>query len=377
MFRSSQFPAWVCPIRSSLLLRESCLFTSSEHATSGQQGGRHVKDRRYEQTSGSKDGSLSPSKTLHYTAQLSSISSGKDKYHLTDFPAENRQSKVNSSSPHQCLQVFAKTKQVLDCLINRTFYQQWRRPWGFSQSSLSCINKTPCNFLQIHQHHRWLSANPFSLTTWISGRFPWKSEPFSPSIHQSRAVHQAAPRVTDTWRDCLSPENESRCRQSLESNWKLYEMNKVRKGASQVQGQNQGKWASILVSLCSVEGEPAFLFTLRSSTLKGRHKGDVRLVKDGSHLHCYLELLFRVVCVVPFLYYSCIYLLLKFCWWKERSSRQRCGGHSIAGSPRGAWHQCGNRQGLGHHEASAGHGELDCFFSGFEPMMLIFKCRLS
>ncbi|KAM6933931.1 mitochondrial coenzyme A diphosphatase NUDT8 [Xenentodon cancila] len=52
-------------------------------------------------------------------------------------------------------------------------------------------------------------------------------------------------------------------------------MNKVRKGASQVQGKNQGKWASILVSLCSVKGEPAFLFTLRSSTLKDRHKGDV------------------------------------------------------------------------------------------------------
>lgn len=29
------------------------------------------------------------------------------------------------------------------------------------------------------------------------------------------------------------------------------------------------------MSLCSVEAEPAFLFTLRSSTLKGRHKGDV------------------------------------------------------------------------------------------------------
>lgn len=56
---------------------------------------------------------------------------------------------------------------------------------------------------------------------------------------------------------------------------KLYEVDKGKKEASQSQGKNQGRWASVLVSLCSVEGEPAFLFTLRSSTLKGRHKGDV------------------------------------------------------------------------------------------------------
>uniref|UniRef100_A0A3Q3BRI6 Nudix hydrolase 8 n=1 Tax=Kryptolebias marmoratus TaxID=37003 RepID=A0A3Q3BRI6_KRYMA len=59
--------------------------------------------------------------------------------------------------------------------------------------------------------------------------------------------------------DCLSLENEARCRQKL----------------AQTQGTNRGRWAAILVSLCSVEGEPAFLFTLRSSTLRGKHKGDV------------------------------------------------------------------------------------------------------
>lgn len=57
-------------------------------------------------------------------------------------------------------------------------------------------------------------------------------------------------------------------------NLKLYEMDKGRKGAGLSQTKKQ--WASVLVSLCSVAGEPAFLFTLRSSTLKGRHKGDVR-----------------------------------------------------------------------------------------------------
>ncbi|MEQ2180549.1 hypothetical protein GOODEAATRI_002269 [Goodea atripinnis] len=95
------------------------------------------------------------------------------------------------------------------------------------------------------------------------------------SAHQIRTVHQAVPRVADTWRDCMSPENENRCRQVLQANWKLYDMEKVRTGARQTQGKNKGKWASILVSLCYNEGGPAFLFTLRSSTLKGRHKGDV------------------------------------------------------------------------------------------------------
>lgn len=56
---------------------------------------------------------------------------------------------------------------------------------------------------------------------------------------------------------------------------KFYEKEKGGKGASQSSGKNQRRWASILVCLCSVEGEPSFLFTLRSSTLKGRHKGDV------------------------------------------------------------------------------------------------------
>ncbi|KAK7882834.1 hypothetical protein WMY93_029008 [Mugilogobius chulae] len=40
-------------------------------------------------------------------------------------------------------------------------------------------------------------------------------------------------------------------------------------------GKKPARWASVLVCLCSVEDEPAFLFTLRSSTLQGRHKGDV------------------------------------------------------------------------------------------------------
>ncbi|CAI9535601.1 unnamed protein product [Staurois parvus] len=33
--------------------------------------------------------------------------------------------------------------------------------------------------------------------------------------------------------------------------------------------------AGVLVTLCTFHGAPAFLYTLRSSKLKGRHKGDI------------------------------------------------------------------------------------------------------
>ncbi|XP_062407715.1 nucleoside diphosphate-linked moiety X motif 8 isoform X2 [Sardina pilchardus] len=62
---------------------------------------------------------------------------------------------------------------------------------------------------------------------------------------------------------CLSVENEARCRKRLESNAALYQKEKGK------------SWAAVLVCLCTDGGEPAFLFTLRSSKLKGRHKGDV------------------------------------------------------------------------------------------------------
>ncbi|CAL8337062.1 unnamed protein product [Boreogadus saida] len=88
---------------------------------------------------------------------------------------------------------------------------------------------------------------------------------------QSRGLHQACPRQAAAPGHCLSPENEQRCRGSLGRNLKLYEAGR---GLAQAHGKSQGRWASILVTLCSVQGEPAFLFTLRSSKLK-RNKGDV------------------------------------------------------------------------------------------------------
>ncbi|MFT7803511.1 hypothetical protein Z043-114396 [Arapaima gigas] len=86
---------------------------------------------------------------------------------------------------------------------------------------------------------------------------------------QSRWLHQGAAVPVRTTpgrmalRHCLSAENEVRCRRSLEANMSLY------------QKEDQRRWAAVLVSLCVENGEPAFLFTLRSSTLRGRHKGDV------------------------------------------------------------------------------------------------------
>ncbi|XP_044278670.1 nucleoside diphosphate-linked moiety X motif 8 isoform X2 [Varanus komodoensis] len=59
----------------------------------------------------------------------------------------------------------------------------------------------------------------------------------------------------------LSWENEQRCRGLLKASTNRYRQEEVS--------------AAVLVSLCSVAGDPAFLYTLRSHTLTGVHKGDV------------------------------------------------------------------------------------------------------
>ncbi|XP_037632061.1 nucleoside diphosphate-linked moiety X motif 8 [Sebastes umbrosus] len=298
MFRGHQVLVGSCPLRPLLLLRESHLSAFSERTAAGWQAARDVKRRRYEGIRGSKEGSSFSGETESRSTQLSLFKCDNQKLREASF--QNLSSKKDILSSHRHLpqvSASAKARQASDswkcavvkdagqnlkavstyrdCLINTTCLQPWRRrPWDTCQPSLTY--KTQCNLLQSHLYCRQHFVRPFSSTThtpWILNHF--RQRPCSLSSHKTRAAHQAAPRVSDGWRDCLSLENENRCRQSLGPNLKLYEVDKGRRGASQSQGKNQGRWASVLVSLCSVEGEPAFLFTLRSSTLKGRHKGDV------------------------------------------------------------------------------------------------------
>ncbi|XP_076592025.1 mitochondrial coenzyme A diphosphatase NUDT8 isoform X3 [Chaetodon auriga] len=297
MFRVPQILS--CPIRPLLLLRESHLAAFPEHTWVGWQAARSAKKRRYDGIHGSKEGSSLSTETASCSTQLSLLSLDCDNQHLSEASYQNLESKSILSSRHQPPQIpaSAKAKQISDswkctvvedlgqnlpavstdqdCFSHITCLQPWRRPCDICHPSLSFTNKT---HLVSHLYHREQIITSFRLSThmpWILNHFHSKPQSSSITFHQTRAVHQAAPHTAGAWRDCLSPENESRCRQSLSPNLKLYEVDNGRMGVSQSQGKNQAKWASVLVCLCSVEDEPAFLFTLRSSALKGRHKGDV------------------------------------------------------------------------------------------------------
>lgn len=295
MFRSPQFLIWTCPRRQILVLRESHLSAFSEHTGFGWLLARRLKDRKYEaKCERSKDGLPLCTRTARFSTQLSSYKSVRPTCQPRGHLAENL-SKVTLRYHQHYTQVSAETKQVSylistfwSCLFNRTVLQSHRGPWDLSQAPLSCVNMNQCNFL----HNGPNSFRPLGLSVQnplILNILQCKQSP-SPSLRLIQTVHQAVPRVTDAFRDCLSLENETRCRLKLVPNWNLYDMDKVIKGANQTQGTNRGRWAAILVSLCCVEGEPAFLFTLRSSTLRGKHKGDVRLVEGCKQTYNYLGL---------------------------------------------------------------------------------------
>lgn len=243
MLRAPQMLTCSCSLRPLLLLKESHTVACSEPFRAAWRDGRAVKDWSYDKSQGSKEGTSLSTENLSYP---------------TCKPL------LNSESLSQSL----KAVNSLDYFINGTCFPSRRRLWDTRPTSLSLTTKTGCNFQRLH------FVRDFSLSAqqpWMFDRFRRKS---TVCLRLTRAASRAEPRVTGAWRDCLSPENESRCRQRLASNLKFYEENKGRQWMSG--GKNQAKWASVLVALCSVEGEPAFLFTLRSSKLKGRHKGDVR-----------------------------------------------------------------------------------------------------
>ncbi|XP_031716400.1 mitochondrial coenzyme A diphosphatase NUDT8 [Anarrhichthys ocellatus] len=278
MFRAPQILIWSCPLRPLLLLRECHLSGFSKHAAAGWQGARDGKRRRYDGLPGSKERS---SETGPCATQLSLFNSNCDNPKQREALSQNFPSKATLSSYQHLPQVPASAnpkavRTYRDCLINTTCLQPWRRPWDICQPSHGSTCKTRCNLLQSRSYCRQHSIRPFSSSTrapWILNHFLSRRQPSSLSCQKNRAVHQAAAHEVDGWRECLSLQNENRCRQSLGPNLKLYEAGK--KGATESQGKSQGRWASVLVSLCSNQGEPAVLFTLRSSTLKGRHKGDV------------------------------------------------------------------------------------------------------
>lgn len=271
MLRSYRILTWSCPRILLQQQRHSHLSAFCEFTCAGWRGASHEKVNGR----GSREDGAS-TETAHCSSPLSSFSF---RYKLREAPLENLPKAVLLSHHQHHLFASTKTKQVgnpmdtyWDFLIKISCLQHQRRSWDFCQSSLSCTSKTQSSLLLSRLSHRRDFARRLSL----SAHIPWimKNTPSRlqfPSLHQTIATHQAAACVSDTWRDCLSPENENRCRQCLRPNLELYELQRRRKEGNQ-------RWASILVSLCSVDGEPMFLFTLRSSTLKGRHKGDVRLV---------------------------------------------------------------------------------------------------
>ncbi|XP_012728083.2 nucleoside diphosphate-linked moiety X motif 8 isoform X1 [Fundulus heteroclitus] len=269
MLRGSTVLVWACPLRSPWQMRELHLFALSEHIGSSWSGVRHIDEGRCGRIC------EKGTRTVCCSAHPPSFSADGEKRR-----PEGPLTKALLGSHYHRAQVSAKTKvesypfsTFWDCFVDSTFW-----PRDVSQATFGVIDKSQCNVLRNclqRKRRSYYSFHRPELNPWILNRLPCQAQLRCHNVRQIRTVHQAAPRVADTWRDCLSPENESRCRRLLQANRKLYDMDKVRKGASQTQGKNKGKWASILVSLCCDKGGPAFLFTLRSCTLKGKHKGDV------------------------------------------------------------------------------------------------------
>lgn len=140
---------------------------------------------------------------------------------------------------------------------HRSSVDKWRTDLNSTRKSQSNHNAGTTSFTKSYKLSKGLWT---SYREQLSHLGPLKS--------QMCGLHKRVPQQA-AFEDCLSAKNEERCRGHLQPNTALYE-------------KETGKSrAAVLVSLCTVEGEPALLFTLRSSKLRGKHKGDVRYVGFG------------------------------------------------------------------------------------------------
>ncbi|XP_057695810.1 nucleoside diphosphate-linked moiety X motif 8 isoform X2 [Corythoichthys intestinalis] len=239
MFRSSQLGIVSCPLRSLLRLNESYYTRAQWHINENR---NDCVNEKLKCSSPSTETALCLTKHNIFTSQC-------DNELMKVVPSENLNSKPLAQSPW----MDPKTVKTQECLSNATRHPP-QRYGHFCHLSHSLKNKTYCH----SSCYRQKFVSSLNVHT--------RAQAYSLFSHQARTVHGA-------WSECLTLENENRCRRELAPNLKMYDVERGRKAQSQ--DKNKGRWASILVSLCSVKEQPAFLFTLRSSMLKGRHKGDV------------------------------------------------------------------------------------------------------
>ncbi|AWO99313.1 putative nucleoside diphosphate-linked moiety X motif 8 mitochondrial [Scophthalmus maximus] len=278
MFRGPQILTWSCPTRSLLRLRTPRLsYVTATPARGRSDEGSPPSEENVSRSvqpspfSSDRDGHRHPRETSSQNPVSKAALSSRQ--HHAPWVSTSKQAK-HFSDPWKCTvgEDSGLTRQAVstnhDCLTSTTCLQAWRRFRDFCHVSLGVATKTRCNLLQSHFCYRHHFARHFS-TSQISNHVHGRPRATGHFFQQTRGIQQASPRVADAWRDCLSPENENRCRQILRPNLKLYDS--VRAASK---GGGQRRHASVLVSLCSVEGQPALLFTLRS-TMLGRNKGDV------------------------------------------------------------------------------------------------------
>ncbi|XP_037122801.1 nucleoside diphosphate-linked moiety X motif 8 [Syngnathus acus] len=241
MFRGSQLVISSCPLRSHLRLNESICTRAGWCLNEWRHEGIFG---RWTHSSLSTEAGACPTKYSLFNSQCDSKLS-------QEASLQNLKSTDPAKSPSK------QAVNVRDSLSNAACRLSRRRSQDICHPLHNLKNTT--NYGHFCSRQKTVSS-----LQWLEN-VRTRAQAYSLSSHQTRAIH-------GVWSECLTPENENRCRRNLAPNLKMYNVEKGNK--TQSQGKSQGVWASILALLCSVEGEPAFLFTLRSSTLKG-HRGDV------------------------------------------------------------------------------------------------------